>query len=125
MLNFILYFVVSICLLTAFMISYERLTPYRELQEIRAGNVAAAISFMGATLGFTFPLIATVFYTHSILEMLKWAVITGVVQMLVFLVLQKVQDMGTQVHKGNVASGIMLGGLSIVMGMINAICISY
>lgn len=125
MLNFLLYMVTALVLLGTYMYLYERFTPYRELQEIKAGNVAAAIAFVGAILGFTFPLVSVIFYTHSVLEMAFWAVITGAVQMGLFAIAQRTQALGCGIKGGNVACGIMLAGMSVAVGMLNAICISY
>jgi putative membrane protein len=125
MLNFLLYMVTALGLLAVFMLIYERFTPYRELHEIREGNVAAAIAFVGAILGFTFPLVSVIFYTHSILEMLFWGVITGVVQLALFAILQHTRSIGECIKKRNAASGILLAGLAMSIGLINAISISY
>lgn len=125
MLNFLLYMVTALILLGAYMYLYERFTPYRELDEIRSGNVAAAIAFVGAIVGFTLPLVSVIFYTHSVLEMAFWAIVTGAVQMGLFAVMQRTQALGCGVKGGNVACGIMLAGMAISVGMLNAICISY
>ena len=48
---------VTLCLLFLGITSYIFLTPIRELQLIKDGNVAAAISFSGALLGIGLSLI--------------------------------------------------------------------
>jgi putative membrane protein len=125
MLNFSLYMIVALALLAVFMLVYERFTPYREIQEIREGNTAAAIAFVGAILGFTFPLVSVIFYTHSIFEMAFWALITGAVQMVLFFILQRSMGIAEGIKARNVASGTLLAGLAVSIGLINAICISY
>lgn len=119
---FFSYFVVSVVLLVIFMFVYEKVTPYREFKEIANNNVAAAIVFAGAILGFTLPLAASVFFTHNILEMAKWAGITGVVQLVVFLVMRRFVP---NIQAGNVAPAILLFSMSLAIGILNAICISY
>ena len=48
----LLYFALSIALISVFIVLYTAITPYREIALIRAGNQAAAVSLGGAVLGF-------------------------------------------------------------------------
>lgn len=123
--NFIGYLFTAVALLASFMVIYSVTTPYNEFREVRDGNVAAAVAFSGAILGFIFPLMAAIFYTHSLVEMAKWAAITGVVQMILFQVLHKLNGCGNCIRERKVAPAIMLASLSIAVGMLNAISISY
>ena len=119
--SFMIYFVVAIMLLAVFMFIYEKLTPYKEFAEIANNNVAAAITFGGAIIGFTLPLAAAIFYTHDIFEMAKWAAITGLVQLVVFTALRRFVP---NIQAGNVAPAILLFSMSVAIGILNAICIS-
>ncbi|MBD8563438.1 DUF350 domain-containing protein [Oxalobacteraceae sp. CFBP 8763] len=123
--NFIGYLLTSVALLATFMVIYSVTTPYNEFHEVQDGNVAAAVAFSGAILGFIFPLMAAIFYTHSLVEMVKWATITGVVQMILFQVLHKINGCGNCIRQRKVAPAILLASLSIAVGMLNAISISY
>lgn len=123
--NFIGYLLTAVALLAAFMVIYSVTTPYNEFREVREGNVAASVAFSGAILGFIFPLMAAIFYTHSLVEMAKWAAITGVVQMILFQVLHKMNGCGNCIRERKVAPAILLASLSIAVGMLNAISISY
>lgn len=123
--NFLIYLATSIALLSVFMFIYEKSTPYREFQEIRAGNIAAAIAFSGAILGFIFPLLAAIYYTHNVIEMAKWAAITGVVQLILFQVINRITQCSDCISEQRVAPSILLATLSIAVGMLNAISISY
>ncbi|MEM8513931.1 putative membrane protein [Massilia sp. MP_M2] len=123
--NFISYLLTSVALLATFMVIYSVTTPYNEFREVQDGNVAAAVAFSGAILGFIFPLMAAIFYTHSLVEMAKWATITGVVQMILLQVLHKLNGCGNCIRQRKVAPAILLASLSIAVGMLNAISISY
>jgi putative membrane protein len=124
-LSFIVYLFTAIVLLAAFMFVYSFTTPYNEFRAVRDNNIAAAVAFSGAILGFIFPLMAAIFYTHSILEMAKWAAITGVVQMLLFQVLHRINGCGHCIRERKVAPAILLASMSVAVGMLNAMCISY
>ncbi len=120
--NFLVYFVAAAVLLAAFMAIYVRVTPYSEFAQIKKNNVSAAVAFSGAILGYTFPLMASIFYTHSLLEMLKWAAITGLVQVLVFGSLRRYAGL---IEQGNLAPAILLAVIAVSVGLLNAICISF
>ena len=122
---FVAYLATALALMGAFVFIYEKVTPYREFQEIKNGNIAAAIALTGAILGFTFPLISTIFFTHSLLEMAYWSVITGAVQLILFIVMHRFNGCGNCIAEQKVAPAILLAGTSIAVGMLNAICISY
>lgn len=123
--DFIRYLSMAVFLLAAFMFIYSVTTPYNEFSEVRNGNVAASVAFSGAILGFIFPLMAAIFYTHSLVEMAKWAAITGVVQMVLFQVLHRMNGCGNCIRDRKVAPAILLATLSVAVGMLNAISISY
>ena len=123
--NFIGYLFTAVVLLAAFMFIYSVTTPYNEFREVRDGNVAASVAFSGAILGFIFPLMAAIFYTHNLFEMAKWAAITGIVQMVLFQVLHQINGCGNCIRERKVAPAILLATMSIAVGMLNAICISY
>jgi len=121
-LAFASYFSVAIALLACFVFFYIRFTPYKEFRLIAHGNNAAAITLSGAVLGFTFPVLSSIFYTQSILEMLLWAAITCVVQLAVFLV---ISNHAKRIEDGCTSTAIVVATLSIAVGLINAVCISH
>jgi putative membrane protein len=123
--NFLGYLSTAVILLTVFMIVYSRSTPYNEAQEIKDGNIAAALAYGGAILGFVFPLVSAIFFTHSYLEMIKWAVITGIVQMILFQIMHRLNGCGNCIQKRNVAPAILLAALSVAVGLLNAVSMSY
>jgi putative membrane protein len=119
---FLAYLSVASALLAAFIFIYARATPYQEFKLIAHDNVAVAITFAGAVLGFTAPLVAAIFYTGSLLEMCLWAAITCVVQLLVLLALRR---QARRVEEGHVASAVMVASVSLAVGLLNAVSISH
>jgi putative membrane protein len=119
---FVSYFATAAILLVAFVMLYVWVTPYKEFKLIREGNSAAAVTLAGAVLGFTFPLMASIYYTQSIVEMSAWAGITCVVQLLVFLLLRR---QSKEIEQGRVAPAMMVATFSIAAGLLNAVCISH
>ena len=121
-LNFVIYLSFAIVLLAIFVAIYVHVTPYKEFKLIAQNNNAAAISLGGAVMGFTIPLVASIYYTHSVVEMMLWATITCIVQLLVFLVLRR-QVPG--IEAGDTAPAVLLATFSVAIGALNAVSISY
>lgn len=119
---FLAYLSVSAALLAAFIFIYARATPYQEFTLIEHDNTAVAITFAGAVLGFTAPLVASIYYTASLGEMCLWAGITCLVQLLVLLVLRR---QARRVEEGHVASAIVVATISLAVGLLNAASISH
>lgn len=121
-LAFLSYLSVSIVLLVAFVTIYIRFTPYKEFELIAHDNTAVAITLAGAVLGFTFPLVSSIYYTQSLVEMSVWAAITCIVQLVVFVILRR---FAKRIEEGHVASAVMVATFSVAIGLLNAVCISH
>lgn len=115
------YLATAVVLLALCVFAYIRMTPYRELDLVRAGNVAAALSLGGATLGLALPIGSAIFFTHSLNEMVLWAAIGCAMQFILFFVMRK---QAQSIQTGNVASGTLLAFMSVATGLLVAMCIS-
>lgn len=120
-LAFLQYFVAALALLAVFLAVYVRVTAYNEFELIKQDNAAAAISLAGACIGFALPMAAAIFFTHDLLEMVKWAVITGLTQIAVFVALRR---FAPAIEQGHTAPAIFLCAASVATGVLNAVCIS-
>jgi len=121
-LAFVSYLATAVALLLAFVLIYVWFTPYKEFELIAHDNNAVAITLAGAVLGFTFPLVSSIYYTQSLLEMTLWASITCVVQLAVFLILRR---QAKRIEEGHVSSAIMVATFSIAAGLLSAVSISH
>jgi putative membrane protein len=119
--SFIEYLGTSIALLALFVYIYARATPYKEFALIAHDNIAVAVTFAGAVLGFTIPLVAAIYYTRSLMEMVVWAAITCLVQLAVLLALR---GQAKRIEEGHVSSAIMAATFSVAIGLLNAVSIS-
>jgi putative membrane protein len=124
--DFIVYFAASIALVALFLAVYVRVTPYRELALIRAGNTAAAASLSGALLGFVAPLASAVAHSVNLADMAIWGAIALLVQMASYGAARVLlPGIASGIASGNVAHGVTLGALSLAVGILNAACMSY
>jgi putative membrane protein len=123
---FAAYFALGLLLMAAFLIIYVRFTPYHEVSLIRSGNVAAAASLGGAVIGFVLPVASSIENSVSLVDMLLWAVISLVVQLLAFLIVRAlIPTISKNVEAGKLASGVLLGAVAIALGLLNAACMTY
>lgn len=123
---FITHLLAAFVLLALFLTIYSAITPYREIQLIREGNIAAAISLSGAMIGFAIPLAKAVAQSANLLDMLMWAGIALVIQLLVYAVARMVfPGIAKAIPEGHLAQGAFLGMLSLVSGLLNSACMTY
>ncbi|WP_410499228.1 DUF350 domain-containing protein [Chitinibacter sp. S2-10] len=119
------YLASGIAMLIVFAMLYIKFTPYDEIQLIREGNVAAALSFGGALLGFSFALASSALHQNMLSFFLIWGALAGLVQILVYAFLVKcLKGMAPQIMNNNVAAGILAGSISLAVGLISAGCLS-
>ncbi|WP_448109507.1 DUF350 domain-containing protein [Pseudomonas azerbaijanoccidentalis] len=124
-LGFVSYIVGAAVLFALFQFIYTRITPHKEFELIRSGNVAAAIALGGAIVGFAIPASNVIAYSISILDFVVWAVIAAFVQLLAFLMTSLVlKGASERIQKGEIAAGIYVAAVAISVGMLNAACMT-
>lgn len=124
--EFLVYAALAIAYLYVFMIIYLRITPYDEVKLIKDGNVAAALSLSGAVLGFTLPLATSILQAAHPWDMMLWALIAAVVQLLVYVAVRyTLLNIVRRIPDGQVATGVVLATISFSAGILNAACMTY
>ena len=124
--EFLAYAGLAILYLFAFLVVYLKITPYDEVELIKEGNVAAALSLSGALLGFTLPLAASIFQAAHPWDMMLWALIAAMVQLLVYVAVRySLLNVSRRIPDGQVATGLVLAAVSLSAGILNAACMSY
>ncbi|MFJ2686666.1 DUF350 domain-containing protein [Pseudomonas sp. NPDC087342] len=124
-LGFVSYIIGAAVLFALFQFIYTRITPHKEFELIRAGNVAAAIALGGAIIGFAIPASNVIAYSINILDFVVWAVIAAFVQLLAFLMTTLVlKGTSERIRNGEVAAGIYVAAVAISVGMLNAACMT-
>ena len=120
------YMALAVAMVFVFAAVYLHCTPPAELRLIcREGNVACALSFGGALIGFCLALAASIRLSVSPPDFVLWGVIAAVIQILVYFVATRfVKDAGGELARNNVAVGAFLGAVSVSIGLLNAACLS-
>ncbi|MET0273871.1 MAG: DUF350 domain-containing protein [Phenylobacterium sp.] len=125
-LAFALAFAVAGAFTLAFKLIYQLVTPYRERELIRQGNVAAALALAGALIGYVLPLASALANTVSLFEFVAWAALAGIIQIVAFTVVRLVAmpDVKARIEAGEIAAAVYLMGISIAVGVLNAACMT-
>ena len=115
------HFLAAIAILAAGIAVYNAVTPFKELELIRAGNAAAGVSAAGATVGMALPIAGALAGSVNLVDLLAWGAVAIVVQLLAFAIVAAViRQLVASITKGEIASALLLAGVQISVGLINA-----
>ena len=119
------YFGVALLMLVVFAFAYLKITPARELELIKNGNVACALSLSGAMIGFCITLVSSMLHSVGMLSFMIWGLAAAVIQILVyFAATNLIKDANQELLNNNVAVGVLFFGLSVSIGILNAASLS-
>jgi putative membrane protein len=123
--NFVVYFSLGGVLTAIFIVLYANLTPQRDIALIRGGNSAAAITLVGALLGFEVPLASVIAHSAAIVDLVVWGIVALIVQLGGFLVTRLVlPHLPQAIADGNIADAVFLAGISLSLGILTAACMA-
>jgi len=104
---------------------YFSLTPYRELQLLREGNVAAAIVLAGEMLALAVALGAMLAHSVSLPDIVLWGFVAIILQLIaagaVALVLRRLP---AAIERGDIAPALVLAAAQLSAGILNAAAMS-
>ncbi len=119
------YLGLAISMVMAFAFIYLKITPVDELALIKQGNVACAISFGGALIGFCLPMASSITQTFTYVGFVLWALLATVVQLLVYFIATRlIHHASHELGSNNIAVGCLFAAFSIAIGLINAAALS-
>lgn len=100
---------------------YTRLTPYHEIDLVRGGNVAAAITLAGALVGLAMPVGATLARSLSVADILVWGAVATVLQAAAFgLASLLLRELPARVERGDIAAALVAAAVQVSVGIVNA-----
>ncbi|EGF92946.1 hypothetical protein ABI_13850 [Asticcacaulis biprosthecium C19] len=104
---------------------YSVLTPYKEIQQIREGNSAAAVAYGGVIIGLAIPLAASLAAATSWREILLWGGATIVLQLFVFrLVDFMLAGLPNRINEGETSAAVLLVAAKLAAALVLAAAIS-
>jgi putative membrane protein len=117
----LLHVAVSMAMLIAAAGVYILLTPHKEIQLIREGNVAAALDVGGMLVGLAIPLAFSLKASTNLIDLGLWNLATVAVQLLVFRLVDLVlHGLSRRIQAGEMAAAAVLVGAKIATALIVA-----
>jgi putative membrane protein len=115
--------VMGICLvlMIAALGVYVLITPYRELKLIGDGNRAAAVALGGTTIGLSLVFYGVTSGEFDLPDLLQWCGIGIAFQLIVPIIVGlMVPNLRRGLEADRMGYGILIGALSVAMGLINS-----
>lgn len=123
--TYLIYIASALVMLGVFTAVYTAVTRYKEFDLIREGNIAAVLSYGGALVGFSLTLCSSIAVHASFVMFLVWGVAAMLVQIVVYVVVNKAIDgMNEAIEQNNIAMGGLIGSISLAAGIVNAACLT-
>ncbi len=126
--SFALYLGLSILFLIIFKFVYIRVTPYDEWKLLKEeNNIAAAITLSGAFIGYSLAIASAAKNSVNLLDFGIWAVVALVAQILAFFIMRFgfMPKLVERIQNNEIPAGIVMGSMSIAIGILNAACMTY
>ena len=111
----------AIGLTLCYIVIYMWVTPHAEITLIRENNMAASLAIGGSLLGFCLPLASAIASSGSLADVVVWGIVALLVQIVIFYFVRlPIPKISERIEKGEMASGLWLGGASLAGGVLNA-----
>ncbi|NBP72368.1 MAG: DUF350 domain-containing protein [Alphaproteobacteria bacterium] len=121
----LLHFAVTTAMLAVGITVYHFITPYHELQLVRGGNTAAAVSISAAIVGMAIPLAICMATSVSVWDIVIWGVVGLLIQILAYRVADALlKDLPTRIENGEMGAAILVVGVKLSVAFINAAAIA-
>ena len=121
----LLHFSVTVAMLALGIGIYQWITPLREMDLIRSGNMAAATSFSGAIVGLALPLAFCMATSVSVLDIIIWGVVALVIQLITFRLADIfLKGLPKRIEDGEMGAAILVVAVKLAVAMINAAAIA-
>ena len=123
--SYLIHLLTGFALVGVFVFIYLRITPFAEIELIRKGCIAPALSFGGTLIGFSITVASGILHLPDYSSFLVWVAAAMVVQLIAFLVMQRaLPEMKQSLEANNIAMGALIGSISLSIGLINGACLS-
>ena len=104
---------------------YIKITPYNEIELVRAGNSAAAASLAGAIIGLAVPLALSMASSVTIWEILIWGPVTLFLQLIAFRFTDlMLKDLPKRITDGEMGAALLLISIKLAVAAINAAAVT-
>lgn len=124
---FIVYFTVSLVALIVFKFIYTLVTPHDEWALVKQNNAAAAVALIGTLIGYAIALSGAASNSVNLIDFIIWAIVALAAQLLAYGIIRAffLREVVRRIEGGEMAAGIVLAGLSVAVGLLNAACMTW
>ncbi|WP_410175351.1 DUF350 domain-containing protein [Plesiomonas shigelloides] len=126
--SFALYFFTSLIMLMVFKWAYVRVTPYDEWALVKEQkNVAAAVTLAGAFIGYSLAIASAASNSVSLFDFIVWGIVAMFAQIIAFLIVRfgLMPSFVERINNNEIGAGIVMAGMSVSVGLLNAACMTY
>ena len=121
----ILHSSVTLAMLAMGVFFYIKITPYDEIDLVRAGNSAAAVSLAGAIIGLAIPLAFSMASSVTIWEILIWGPVTLFLQLIALRLTDlMLKDLPKRITDGEMGAALLLISIKLAVAAINAAAVT-
>jgi putative membrane protein len=107
------------------LVIYFSLTPYRELQLLRDGNVAAAVVLAGEMLALVVPLAAMLAHSVNVPDIVLWGIVAIILQLIAAAAVAVVlRRLPAAIERGEIGPALVLAAAQLSAGILNAAAMS-
>jgi len=122
---FMVHSAVSLLILFLGSVVYLKVTPHNEIELIREGNVAAALSYGSAIVGLAIPLAFSLSASVSLWDIVFWGVIALILQLVAFRLADLfLKGLSARIEAGEIGAAVLLVSVKLSTAFINAAAIS-
>ncbi|WP_042146694.1 DUF350 domain-containing protein [Paucisalibacillus sp. EB02] len=118
----LIYFVISVVIVLIGLFIFENLTRnYKDMEEVKNGNIAVSLSIIGKIIGICIILAFAIYSSDVIWETIIWGVFGVVLQMIAYFLFDLFTrnfSVEEQLSKNNIAVGLMSLGVSIGLALV-------
>ncbi|MEK9691386.1 MAG: DUF350 domain-containing protein [Rhodospirillaceae bacterium] len=121
----LMHFSITLLMLIAGAVIYQMITPYNELDLIRGGNIAAALSFSGALVGLALPLAVCMARSLNLWDIIIWGCLTLFIQLIAYRIGDALlKDLPKRIENGELSAATTIVGIKLSVAMINAAAVA-
>jgi putative membrane protein len=104
---------------------YWKVTPFREIELLRGGNIAAAMILSGQMLSLAIPLSAMMVNSVSAPDIVLWGVVCLMLQFIAIACLHRLlPGMDQRFERGEIAPALVFTTTQVVVGLLTAAAVS-
>lgn len=121
----LLHAAITLVILCLGVVLHAWLTPYKDVQEVREGNSAAAVSLGGAMICLAIPLGVSMAVSTSLAEVVAWGLAATIIQLLASRLTDMIlKGLPERIQEGEISAAVLLVAAKLAVAIILACAIS-